>query len=428
MTNIYICFFTIILMVFVPIQNCENKHHRIYYSGNFCPICAKAESYYSTVKKLDKESFYGSSPPSIFIGSRLEYPKVNVGILSPPEHDDNASVYNDINYWVNNNLSIGQIVNFRTSLINSRFKTNVFEVRKNNRLIEIAKEIGIASKQVDVEIELKKKPSLRTKFDDISLPMGPSAGIKKVEITSNVKIDPRVDKVIEDKDLKAVEAINYLYEKGFNEHFLQQLLSVGSVGLGKNRKLVPTRNSITAIDDQLGKKLINGIKYNERIEKCELYYGEYFGNHYYVLLFPDNFNYELFEAYAPKNHSGILNFNNDYESYNGRTKYAENCVGGYYTVRLAILEHFNKIKRKASALIFRFVTEEYAVPLGVFVTRESARKAMNNNIINFENKELMITYVKDIIMRKFRYNVDLMLKNSLLWEELRQPKLSSFFD
>ena len=79
-------------------------------------------------------------------------------------------------------------------------------------------------------------------------------------------------------------------------------------------------------------------------------------------------------------------------------------------------------------MIFRFVTEEYAVPLGVFVTRESARKAMNNNIINFENKELMITYVKDIIMRKFRYNVDLMLKNSLLWEELRQPKLSSFFD
>ena len=86
------------------------------------------------------------------------------------------------------------------------------------------------------------------------------------------------------------------------------------------------------------------------------------------------------------------------------------------------------MKRRASALVLRFVTEEYAVPLGVFVTREAARKTMNNNIVNFENKDLMIKYAKDIIMRKFRYNLDLMLKNSLLWKELKQSKLSSFFN
>ena len=414
-------------MVNFKIENCENRHHKIFYSGGLCPVCARSESYFNTVKKLERENFYGSSPPNIFIGSRLEYPKVNVGILSPPEHDDNASIYADVNYWVQNNFSIAQIVKYRTSLINSRFRTDVFEVRKSNRLIELAKEIGVASKQVDIEVELKKKPKFRVNFEDISLPMGPSAGIKKIEITSNVKIDSRVEKVMEDDDLKAVEAINYLYERGFNEHILQQILSVGSIGLKKNRKLVPTRMSITAIDDQLGKRLIREIKYYEKIDNYQLYYGEYFGNHYYVLLFPDNFNYELFEAYATKNHTGILNYSTDYEGYKGRTGYAENTVGGYYASRISILEYLDKIKRKASALIFRFVTEEYAVPLGVWVVRSSTRKAMNNNIVNFENEELMVKYVKDTVMRKFRYNLDLMLKESLLWKELKQPKLSSFF-
>ena len=31
------------------------------------------------------DNFFGNSPPQIFVGSKLKYPKVNVGILSPPE-------------------------------------------------------------------------------------------------------------------------------------------------------------------------------------------------------------------------------------------------------------------------------------------------------------------------------------------------------
>ena len=426
---LYILIRYIILMVNFKIENCENRHHKIFYTGDFCPVCAKETFYYNTVKKIDKENFLGSSPPNIFIGSKLEYPKVNVGILSPPEQDENASIYSDVDYWVRNNLSIGQIVKYRTSLINSRFRTDVFEVRKSNRLIELAKEIGMASKPVDVEVELKKKPNLKKiNFEEISMPMGPSAPLKKIDITSNVKIDSRVENVVNDTDLKAVEGLNILYEKGFSEQFLQQILSIGSLGLGKNRKLVSTRQSITAVDDQIGKRLISNIKYYEKIDNYQLYYGEYFGNHYYVLLFPDNFNYELFEAYAPENHTGILNYSTDYEGYKGRTSYASDTVGGYYASRISILEYLDKIKKKASALVFRFVTEEYAVPLGVWVVRSSTRKAMKNNVVNFENEELMIKYVKEAIMRKFRYNLDLMLQKSLLCKELKQPKLSSFFN
>ena len=42
------------------------------------------------VSKLDS-----NSPPSVFIGSKLKYPLVNVGILSPLERDENAWVYDD---------------------------------------------------------------------------------------------------------------------------------------------------------------------------------------------------------------------------------------------------------------------------------------------------------------------------------------------
>jgi len=33
------------------------------------------------------EKVFSNSPPSVFIGSRLKYPAVNVGILSPLERD-----------------------------------------------------------------------------------------------------------------------------------------------------------------------------------------------------------------------------------------------------------------------------------------------------------------------------------------------------
>ena len=55
-------------------------------------------------------------------------------------------------------------------------------------------------------------------------------------------------------EIKASEAIEFLYKNEFNEYTLSKILSVGVIGLAKNKKLVPTRWSITATDDILGKK------------------------------------------------------------------------------------------------------------------------------------------------------------------------------
>ena len=65
---------------------------------------------FEIVKKLSKARFrhkeFGRvseidtiSPPSVFIGSKLRYPAVNVGIMSPIERDEDAWVYDAEKYW-----------------------------------------------------------------------------------------------------------------------------------------------------------------------------------------------------------------------------------------------------------------------------------------------------------------------------------------
>ena len=122
------------------------------------------------------------------------------------------------------------------------------------------------------------------------------------------------------------------------------------MGVKKNRKLVPTRHSITAIDDTLGKQLITNIKQYPTLDEYRLYSGVYFGNVYFILMFPEIWSYELFEMYLPGavwNFTGKIELMTDYEDYYGRKGYASNCVGGYYTVKLAILEHLTQRKRQA---------------------------------------------------------------------------------
>jgi len=120
------------------------------------------------LKKISK--FESISPPSVFIGSRLQYPLVNVGILSPLEKDENAWVYDDSKYWAKENFSISDVIKLRSNLLNSRFQSKVSDVRLGEKFIEIAKEVAIASKPVDLEIELKNKISGGPQYDRVLTP------------------------------------------------------------------------------------------------------------------------------------------------------------------------------------------------------------------------------------------------------------------
>ncbi|MEK6984413.1 MAG: hypothetical protein AABX33_07605 [Nanoarchaeota archaeon] len=389
-----------------------------------CPICARNNALFKVRESIKSEEFT-SDAVSPFVG-RFGYPNVNLGILAPPEQSEDAWLYDAPRHWSEENFDIPKIVDFRSSLLNSRLNLNI---KKRIKFLEISQDIAMSSKPVDVEVELYEKPKFTLNLDSYMAPTGPNARLKKASITENPKIHTKVYKVFEDDDLKARDAVNYLYENKFDENFLSKLLSVGALGMKKGRRLVPTRWSITATDDIIGKNLIREIKDFNAINSYYSFFGSYLGNYYLILMFPEVWNYELFETYVPQNwnFSKPLSYSTDYEDFYGRKGYAETTAGGYYTVRLGILEKLKEIKRQASVLALRFITDEYTMPLGVFVTREAARKAVSNKPIEFSSKELLIKYAQALIRRKLNYNLDFIFKNSTLLKSInQQDKLVKF--
>jgi len=410
---------------------CKGNSSKMYCGRDYCPILTRFQTFTKTNKIISQEDFSNYTPPTIFIGSRLKYPSVNVGILSPLEETNKPEIYDAPKTWYQERFSIKQVVHLRMNLMNSRFKSNVFDVRKSSKFLELSQEIGMSLQPVNFEVTLSNKPKKIPEFEPISMPFGPSANLKKLKITENPKISPKIEKVFYDTDLKAISAIDYLYSKGFDEHALTQLLTIGTMGIKKNRKLVPTRHSITAIDDALGKQLLKEIKYNETIDEYRLYTGVYFGNVYFIMMFPEIWSYELFEMYLPGavwNFTGKIEMMTDYEDYYGRNNYASNCVGGYYAARLPIAEFLHRIKRQASCLVIRAETPAYTDQLGVWVCRVAGRHALSNPPIMFETKESMLNYVQELIKKDFKFDPQTIYNDSKLLKNLKhQTKLSKFF-
>jgi hypothetical protein len=219
-----------------------------------------------------------------------------------------------------------------------------------------------------------------------------------------------------------------LYKKDVDENTLTKLFSIGNLGLKKDRRLVPTRWSTTAVHDIVTKNLLNNIK-NSPLFDYKAYFGSYLGNYYLLLFFPEIWSYELFETYVSSNTTmeSNLKYMTDFEPYEGRKTYAQNCAGGWYSVRMAIAEHLDRVKRQGSCLAIRLITDEYAMPLGVWVTTEATRKALNNKSIGFSSMELMLKYAKIFIKKKFNFDLEIILKNSILLRNMKQQsKLTQF--
>ena len=382
-------------------------------------------------KNLDKISELNTnSPPSVFIGSKLRYPLVNVGILSPLEKDEDAWVYDDARYWAKHDFGIRDVINLRENLLNSRFQSKVTDSRLNKKFVQIAQELAIASKPVDVEIELKKKVGPGIKKDKIILPQGMIAPLKKARITSNIKVDKKLDRAMND-EIKSVEAVEMLYKNNFDEYALSKILSVGVLGLKKDKKLVPTRWSITATDDMLGKKLLEKVRDYKWIEDYEFFFGEFMGNCYLLMFFPNIFGYELFELYLPGsswNPSKEIKAATDMENHLGRKGYASNTAGGYYAARLPVLEYLESIKRQAGVLAIRIELPTYWAGLGVWVVRESVRKALGNKKFKFDDMKEMLDSSRKVGMIRFGFDNSKILKKSKLLEQIKtQTTLGKWF-
>ena len=91
------------------------------------------------------------------------------------------------------------------------------------------------------------------------------------------------------------------------------------------------------------------------------------------------------------------------------------------------LEKLNELKKQSSVLTLRFITDEYSMPLGVWLVREATRKALQNKPVEFSDRELMLKYAKAFIKRKFNFDLDKILDKSVLLKSIKnQSKLVKF--
>ncbi|MBI5227454.1 hypothetical protein HY988_02595 [Candidatus Micrarchaeota archaeon] len=326
----------------------------------------------------------GSSPPSVFIGN-YGYPKVFAGPMIAPYEGD-TTILDTPEAWIPAGKNQDDILKFRLELV--RGKTTVGVQDFDNKTIQKLQEIALAKNSVDSEIEFKAKPRGLSVSEDHT-PHGPSAEIEKFEI-DNVKWDQHLGKAYYDTDLKANDAVISLYKDGLLFSQIQKALSTGSFGIAKNRKLVPTRWSITATDSALANHLYDKVKYYDTLPEYEVYEFSSLNNYYAVILLPTPWQYEWIEAFVHILGNEVMIFG-DYEQWKPKKEYSS--VGGcYYSCKFAALEALERMKKQAGAIVLREAYEGY-VPMGVFNVRENVRNALKQKPKSFSSFRFALNYV-----------------------------------
>ncbi|WP_222918466.1 DNA repair protein NreA [Natrinema sp. SYSU A 869] len=342
---------------------------------------------------LSGDTLVGSTSPSIFVG-RSNYPDIPVGLLSPVGDEDAAEEYVTDGDWYQQGYAIDDVLQRRTGLLNSSKRANVDSPSIASRMtpnvddvwdgfVGVQREVAIADRPVDLEIGLDDKPDLGLDAGtDVATPRGPRASARGADLRENPHVPQPVKKTLEDDDWQAEGAMTYLYRRGFDVYEINSILSAGALGQTKQRRLVPTRWSITAVDDTVGKFLRGGIRNAPSIDEVQVWANEYVGNRYWIVLAPGNWEFELVEMKAPgsiwnPDPEDNLWMASASEGYEGRSSYVEETAGAYYAARLGVLEYLESIGRQAKCLVLREVSDDYWAPVGVWQVRESVRNAFD---------------------------------------------------
>ncbi len=333
-----------------------------------CPYLTDVRDLFRGESPLTSTNLFGASPPSAFIGS-YGYPKVLAGPLVPPIRED-TSLMDAPEQWVDKDL--WEILRFRLTLVRGKAARRVIDARSPDPILRTVQEGAMSAVPVDTEMWFTKRPVIEGPFSARAPPSGPSAEIRKVELAENPKVPRRVDYIVDDTDLRAVEGVADLFSHGVAQSHITRVFSVGLLGMGKNRRLVPTEWSITAVDDILGKRLAAKVRTYPWLNEFRVFAHTGLGNTVAILLAPSAWMYEGLEAWHPESDPLPAH---DHEFYGGRKDYPRQLEGAYHAVRLPILEHLEKERRQAGAVAFLEVYPEW-IPLGVWRFRELARSAL----------------------------------------------------
>ncbi|MGC8478724.1 MAG: Nre family DNA repair protein [Candidatus Micrarchaeia archaeon] len=343
-----------------------------------------------TLSSIGSTEVLGSSPTDLFVG-RYNYPKVFIGPLLPPEFGD-TSLLSTPERW--RYMDIEKIVEMRSKLVRGMHISNVYDVEKG-RLEEQVRDLAIAERPAEAEVKFESKPFVKIALNDEVEPFGPSAVMKDFELY-NVKSDKKIESRYYDDAATATTSLKELYERGVPVSKLQRAFSAGVFGLKNARKFVPTRWSITAVDDTLSKANLSEVKYQEPIDAIRVFYNSALDNRWLIFFFPGYWQYESIEAWYPKtiwNDGNQISMYSSYEGYRGRKTYAE--IGGcYYAARLAVTEKLQEMNKQAMVLILRETHEGYVMPVGVWNVREHVRQTLNAQPTVLEDLSQVFEYVR----------------------------------
>jgi hypothetical protein len=360
---------------------------------------------------FSSSSVSGSSPPSVFVGS-FGYPKVGVGPMVPPIHGD-TSLLDAPERWLEKSLE--EIVNFRLNLV--RGTQNVSVSNPQGRYIENLQDLAMSSNTPDSEITFYKNTTPTIFIDGESAPFGPIGQIKSAKFSGMTTSKP-VEKAYYDRDLRAEDAVLALYNSGIEISKIQKCFSIGM--FGKDRKLVPTRWSITATDDIISKNLVDEILDYSQIDSYLVFAHEHLGNLFSVLLFPHRWIYEMEEAWHTD--GGQIGFGADSEDANGIDHYPS-IAGAYFAAKLGVAEYLSKKKRQAGVLVLREIRPDYAVPVGVWQVREAIRAAMSKMPIPVDTLDQGI----DLACKQMSISKNEWLSKGTILKMLKQKTITDYF-
>ena len=311
---------------------------------------------------FSSNSISGSTPPSVFVGS-YNYPKVFAGPMVPPVHGD-TSMLDSPERWAGKTLE--EIVNFRLSLVRGVQKVSIRDTE--SRYIGDLQEVAMSSGPIDSDLAFHRtRPTVTV--DGQNAPFGPVGELKDARFSGS-SASRHVEKAYYDRDLKSHDAIMRLYNSGVSVSEIQRCLSIGM--LGRKRRLVPTKWSITATDDVISKSLISEILEYPVADSYGVFSYEHLGNLFSVVLFPHRWLYEMTEAWYS---GGALGFGSDFEDARG-IDHPPSIAGAYFAARLGVAEYLHRRQIQSGALVLREIRPEYAVPVGVWQVREGVRRAM----------------------------------------------------
>jgi hypothetical protein len=376
-----------------------------------CPLLEKVRERIRPIE-VKGDSIDGPSPPSVFVG-RFGYPRITLGPLATPIDIPLPERLESSSFLYTRSLE--DVYSIRTSLVRGKHRLDVrvsrnprsigsdplFEIEKNipirgRKVLDSVQELALSARSLDTEMRLSRfgeKGLEAPNVNSISMPMGPSVNVSRVDVNENPRIPRPVEKATDDIDLKAAEASVELFRSGIPLEHMVRLFSVGLLGEGKRRKLVPTRWTITAIDDIVSLELKDKVIQNEDLDRYLLFRSDRFGNHFLIALYPPPFRYEMLEQWQNDSLWGYSPVVSDHEGPLGRKGYASNITGAYYAARLSILNYLERIRRNAGITVIRWITGDYWAPLGVWVIRETVKHAMETEPEVFEDMGELISRV-----------------------------------